>query len=92
MGRDKKSTRRPGPGDHAKDRHNKDRKGKDIDWSVPHPVGLVARPEKPKPSSKYLSYFEFVENTDKKAKKLEFQVTEDETEPLLLISKGCQLT
>jgi hypothetical protein len=71
MGKHKKGAAQPQPGNHAKDRHRKDRRGHSIDWSQPLPAGLVARREEPK--SKHHSYFEFVENTDKK-KKLEFEV------------------
>jgi len=75
MGREK---RKAGPGAasgrHAKERHKKDRKGNAIDWSAPLPPGLVARPERPRVSSKHKSWFEFMENKDKK-KKLEIQVT-----------------
>ncbi|KAH8601016.1 hypothetical protein B0O99DRAFT_502949 [Bisporella sp. PMI_857] len=47
-------------------------------WAVPPPSNLVAKLDAPK--SKYHSYFEFAENTEKKEKKLEFQVTKN-TEP-----------
>jgi hypothetical protein len=43
------------------------------DPKAPVPANLVARPDVPKASSKHHSYFEFVENENKK-KKLEFQV------------------
>jgi hypothetical protein len=42
-------------------------------WAGPAPAHLVGRLEIPKVKSKYQSYFEFAENTEKK-KKLEFQV------------------
>lgn len=42
-------------------------------WAAPVPPGLVGRLDAPKVKSKYKSYFEFAENTEKK-KKLEFQV------------------
>ncbi|KAK4458747.1 hypothetical protein QBC42DRAFT_185256 [Cladorrhinum samala] len=81
MGREK---RKAGPGAasgrHAKERHKKDRKGNAIDWSAPLPPGLVARPERPRVSSKHKSWFEFMENKDKK-KKLEIQVTETREPP-----------
>jgi hypothetical protein len=45
-------------------------------WALPAPADLMAkgRLERPKVKSKYYSYFEFAENTEKKDKKLEFQV------------------
>ena len=45
-------------------------------WSMPAPADLAGKGklEKPKVKSKYHSYFEFAENTEKKDKKLEFQV------------------
>jgi hypothetical protein len=43
-------------------------------WDLPAPQGLVGKLDKPKLTSKYHSYFEFAENTEKKDKKLEFQV------------------
>lgn len=43
-------------------------------WAEPAPSHLVARLDMPKVKSKYQSYFEFAENTEKKEKKLEFQV------------------
>ncbi|KND94519.1 hypothetical protein TOPH_00850 [Tolypocladium ophioglossoides CBS 100239] len=47
---------------------------------VPLPGGLVARPALPIPKSKHHSYFEFVENKDKK-KKLNFEHTFNRTPP-----------
>ena len=44
------------------------------DWAAPAPAHLKGRLDIPKPKSKYQSYFEFAENTEKKEKKLEFQV------------------
>lgn len=44
-------------------------------WAIPAPADLVGRLEKPTHKSKYHSYFEFAENTEKKDKKLEFQVS-----------------
>lgn len=64
---------RTGPGDQAKERHLRDRNGVLHDWSAPLPRGLVARPVIQQPKSKHHSYFEFVENKEKK-KKLDFQV------------------
>jgi hypothetical protein len=60
----------------AKKEHRKrDRKTYTADmWAVPPPSHLVARLEVPKHKSKYHSYFEFAENTEKKKKKLEFKV------------------
>lgn len=43
-------------------------------WAAPAPPGLVAKLDVPKIKSKYHTYFEFAENTEKK-KKLEYQVT-----------------
>lgn len=43
-------------------------------WAEPAPSHLVAKLDMPKVKSKYQSYFEFAENTEKKEKKLEFQV------------------
>jgi hypothetical protein len=74
MGREKKKAGNvPQAGSHAKDRHKRDRNGIYHDWSGPMPSGLVAKPETVQPKSKHQSYFELVENKDKK-KKLEFQV------------------
>jgi hypothetical protein len=64
---------RKAPGDQAKERHLRDRNGILHDWSAPLPKGLVAQPAVRRVKSKHHSYFEFVENKDKK-KKLEFQV------------------
>ncbi|KAF7922596.1 uncharacterized protein EAE98_008122 [Botrytis deweyae] len=50
------------------------------DWAEPAPDHLIAKLDLPKHSSKYQSYFEFAENTEKK-KKLEFQVTNDPHPP-----------
>ena len=60
----------------AKKEHKKrDRKAYTADmWAVPAPSHLVARLEIPKHKSKYHSYFEFAENTEKK-KRLEFKVS-----------------
>ncbi|KAK0651468.1 hypothetical protein B0T16DRAFT_80062 [Cercophora newfieldiana] len=80
MGRDKKGGPGAATGSSAKDRHKRDRKGNVIDWTAPLPPGLNARPDKPKLNSKHKTYFEFIENKDKK-KKLEIQFTEDRTPP-----------
>jgi hypothetical protein len=77
MGREKKAVPGPATGNHAKDRHKKDRKGNILDWATPLPPGLVAMPERPQVNTKHQSYFEFVENTERK-KKLEYQVQTDE--------------
>jgi hypothetical protein len=73
MGREKKNGPGAGTGDHAKERHKRDRRGNLWDWHAPLPPGLVARPERPRISSGHKSWFEFIENKDKK-KKLEFEV------------------
>jgi hypothetical protein len=44
-------------------------------WAGPAPAHLVGKLDIPKVKSKYQSYFEFAENTEKK-KKLEFQVSQ----------------
>lgn len=75
MGREKKGGLGAATGSSAKDRHKRDRKGNVIDWTAPLPPGLNAKPDRPKPSSKHKSWFEFIENKDKK-KKLEFEVME----------------
>lgn len=74
MGREKKNAPGAAVGGHAKERHKRDRKGNLIDWTAPLPAGLVARPDRPRVSSKHKSWLEFIENKDKK-KKLEFEVT-----------------
>lgn len=56
------------------ERRKKDKKSYTAqDWAEPAPDHLIAKLDLPKHSSKYQSYFEFAENTEKK-KKLEFQV------------------
>lgn len=64
------------PAKSAKKEHRKrDRKAYTAEnWAVPAPSHLIARLEAPKHSSKYHSYFEFAENTEKKKKRLEFKV------------------
>jgi hypothetical protein len=74
MAREKKNNPGAASGDHAKDRHKRDRKGVLHDWTAPVPPGLVAKPDRPRISSKHKTWFEFIENKDKK-KKLEFEVT-----------------
>ena len=74
MGREKRTTGHGAArGDHAKVRHQRDRKGNIMDWTAPLPPGLVAKPDRPQCSSKHKSWFEFIENKDKK-KKLEIEV------------------
>jgi hypothetical protein len=69
MGKDKKSGQ---AGVTAKEKHRRaGREAAKIDRSLPLPAGLIAKRAIPK--SKHQSYFEFVENKDKK-KKLEFEV------------------
>ncbi|KAK3344016.1 hypothetical protein B0T25DRAFT_462838 [Lasiosphaeria hispida] len=80
MGREKRGGTVVPAGGHAKDRHKRDRKGNVIDWTAPLPPGLVARPDRPQPNSKHKSYFEFIENKDKK-KKLELEFTSDHRPP-----------
>ena len=60
----------------AKKEHRKrDRKMYTADqWAIPAPQHLVAKLDVPKHSSKYQSYFEFAENTEKRDKRLEFKV------------------
>lgn len=62
-------------GSHAKIRHMRDRRGHLHVFDGRLPAGLVAKPVLAQPKSKHRSYFEFVENTEKK-KKLEFTVVE----------------
>ncbi|KAH6683281.1 hypothetical protein B0J14DRAFT_575557 [Halenospora varia] len=50
-------------------------------WAAPAPTHLVAKLDIPRVKSKYQSYFEFAENTEKKEKRLEFQVTNDSKPP-----------
>ncbi|KAK4202622.1 hypothetical protein QBC40DRAFT_41348 [Triangularia verruculosa] len=67
-------------GTHAKARHKRDRKGNAIDWAAPMPPGLVAIPDKPQLSKKYKTWYEAVENKDKK-KRLEFEFTQNRQPP-----------
>lgn len=76
MGRQKRTAPGGATGDTAKERHKRDRRGNVMDWDAPLPPGLVARPEQPRISSGHKSWFEFIENKDKK-KKLEFEVLSD---------------
>ena len=70
------------PGNHAKVRHMRDRKGHLHAWEGRLPTGLVAKPIVAQPKSKHRSYFEFVENREKK-KKLEFKVAKEQSGPRL---------
>ncbi|KAH7153106.1 hypothetical protein EDB81DRAFT_446312 [Dactylonectria macrodidyma] len=60
-----------------KERHKRAQRSQ-YDRKAPVPEGFVAKPAIPK--TKYHSYFEFVENKDKK-KKLEYQITTGKTPP-----------
>ncbi|KAH7133331.1 hypothetical protein B0J13DRAFT_587607 [Dactylonectria estremocensis] len=60
-----------------KERHKRAQRSQ-YDRKAPVPQGFVAKPAIPK--TKYHSYFEFVENKDKK-KKLEYQITTRKTPP-----------
>ncbi|KAH8899539.1 hypothetical protein GQ53DRAFT_314951 [Thozetella sp. PMI_491] len=81
MGKNKKAGPGPPAGQNAKDRHNKERKQRaTIDWTIPAPAELVARPNRPQPNPRHKSYMEFVENSDKK-KKLEYRHTHDPQPP-----------
>jgi len=53
-------------------------------WAAPAPSHLVGKREVPKVKSKYQSYFEFAENTEKK-KKLEFKAS------VCFIASECEL-
>lgn len=66
MGREKRT--QPGPRGAAKDRHKKAGKvSKPIDRSAPLPPGLVAaKPVKAVTNTKHQSYFEFIENKERK--------------------------
>ncbi|KAJ0378108.1 hypothetical protein COL26b_003534 [Colletotrichum chrysophilum] len=79
MGREKRS--QPGPAT-AKDRHKRAGKpSKTLDRSVPLPPGLVAaKPVTAVTNSKHQSYFEFIENKDKK-KPLLFEITANRQPP-----------
>ncbi|KAK3314969.1 hypothetical protein B0H66DRAFT_535865 [Apodospora peruviana] len=80
MGREKNTGPGTASGNHAKERHKKDRHGNLHNWAAPLPPGLKARPDRPQLSSKHKTWFEFIENKDKK-KKLEFEFTEDPNPP-----------
>ncbi|KAK4179925.1 hypothetical protein QBC36DRAFT_307742 [Triangularia setosa] len=83
MGRDKTkkgTVATAATGTHAKSRHKKDRKGNTVDWAAPLPPGLVAIPDKPQLSKKYKTWYEAVENKNKK-KRLEFEFTQNRQPP-----------
>ncbi|KAG5922191.1 hypothetical protein E4U42_005574 [Claviceps africana] len=77
MGREKRKLMVPAGAGGAKERHKRAQRAQ-FDPSAPVPEGLVAKPSVPK--SKHHTYFEFVENKEKK-KKLEVQVTRAKTPP-----------
>jgi hypothetical protein len=70
MGREKRNLPAAVAGG-PKERHRRAQRSQ-YDHTAPVPAGFVAKPALPK-TTKHHSYFEFVENKDKK-KKLEFQV------------------
>ncbi|KAF4467290.1 hypothetical protein FALBO_5825 [Fusarium albosuccineum] len=76
MGREKRSLPAAVAGG-PKERHRRAQRSQ-YDPTAPVPPGFVAKPAIPK--TKHHSYFEFVENKDKK-KKLEFQITTKKTPP-----------
>ncbi|KAG6040594.1 hypothetical protein E4U41_007788 [Claviceps citrina] len=77
MGREKRKPILPAGASGAKERHKRVQRAQ-FDSLAPIPEGLVAKPSVPK--SKHHTYFEFVENKEKK-KKLEVQVTRAKTPP-----------
>ncbi|KAK3387061.1 hypothetical protein B0H63DRAFT_147874 [Podospora didyma] len=82
MGKQKSVGRGPGApsGSHAKERHVMDRRGNLHDWSAPLPPDLRARRDLPKLKTQHKSWFEFVENKEKK-KKLEYEITTNREPP-----------
>ncbi|KAH6885776.1 hypothetical protein B0T10DRAFT_84356 [Thelonectria olida] len=76
MGREKRNLL-VGQAGGAKERHKRAQRSQ-YDPNAPVPEGFVAKPALPK--SKHQSYFEFVENKEKK-KKLEHKITTDKTPP-----------
>ncbi|KFH44688.1 hypothetical protein ACRE_045580 [Hapsidospora chrysogenum ATCC 11550] len=78
MGREKKKKPQAIVGG-PKERHRRIPKSQ-FDPKAPMPTGFVAKPALPQSKSKHHTYFEFVENKNKK-KKLEFQVTTKSTPP-----------
>ncbi|RGP64114.1 hypothetical protein FLONG3_9660 [Fusarium longipes] len=77
MGREKRNLPAAVAGG-PKERHRRAQRSQ-FDHAAPVPTGFVAKPALPK-TTKHHSYFEFVENKDKK-KKLEFQITTKKTPP-----------
>ncbi|KAF4336346.1 hypothetical protein FBEOM_9799 [Fusarium beomiforme] len=77
MGREKRNLPAAVAGG-PKERHRRGQRSQ-FDHTAPVPAGFVAKPALPK-TTKHHSYFEFVENKDKK-KKLEFQITTKKTPP-----------
>ncbi|KAG6146397.1 hypothetical protein E4U22_007333 [Claviceps purpurea] len=77
MGREKRKAILPAGASGAKERHKRVQRAQ-FDPSAPIPERLVAKPSVPK--SKHHTYFEFVENKERK-KKLEVQVTRNKTPP-----------
>ncbi|KAG6014376.1 hypothetical protein E4U54_005427 [Claviceps lovelessii] len=77
MAREKRKTMFPAGTSGAKERHKRAQRAQ-FDPLAPVPEGLVAKPSVPK--FRHHTYFEFVENKEKK-KKLEVQVTRDKTPP-----------
>ncbi|KAJ4261589.1 hypothetical protein NW762_007020 [Fusarium torreyae] len=77
MGREKRNLPAAVAGG-PKERHRRAQRSQ-YDPTAPVPAGFVAKPALPK-TTKHHSYFEFVENKDKK-KKLEFQITTKKTPP-----------
>ncbi|KAG4266336.1 hypothetical protein FPRO04_05899 [Fusarium proliferatum] len=77
MGREKRNLPAAVAGG-PKERHRRAQRSQ-YDHAAPVPPGFVAKPALPK-TTKHHSYFEFVENKDKK-KKLEFQITTKKTPP-----------
>uniref|UniRef100_A0A4E9DQQ6 DUF2293 domain-containing protein n=1 Tax=Gibberella zeae TaxID=5518 RepID=A0A4E9DQQ6_GIBZA len=78
MGREKRNLPAAVAGG-PKERHRRAQRSQ-FDHAAPVPPGFVAKPALPK-TTKHHSYFEFVENKDKKKKKLEFQITTKKTPP-----------
>lgn len=72
MGREKRKLPKAAVGG-SKERHKRNSRFQ-YDPGAPVPEGLVARLPPPKTTGKHHSYFELVENMDKKKKKLDFKV------------------
>ncbi|KID97972.1 hypothetical protein MAJ_06049, partial [Metarhizium majus ARSEF 297] len=80
MGREKRKVKPPIRASGPKERRRRNQKFlSDHPAPAPAPQGLVARPTLPK--SRHHTYFEFVENTDKKEKILQVKETEDKIPP-----------